>query len=60
MAPIMRKNRIDVFSLVPECPSEPTKKFYHKEFDREANRDVDRYHLLYSIEDQCKEKNKKN
>ena len=56
MASTMRKKRTDVFSLEPEYPSEPKKRFYHIEFDRETERDVDPYHLKYSIEDQCKEK----
>jgi len=55
----MRKNWTDVFSLEPEYPSVPEKRFYHIEFDRETKRDVYSYHLKYSIEDQCKEKKRK-
>jgi len=40
MAPTTRKNITDVFSLEPEYPSEPKKKFYHIQFDREIKRYV--------------------
>ena len=56
MAPTMRKNKTDVFSLEPEYPTEPEKKFYHIEFDRETKRDVNPYKLKTIIENECKEK----
>jgi len=56
MAPTMRKNRTDIFSLEPEYPTEPKKKFYHIEFDRETKRNVNPYELKTTIEDHCKEK----
>jgi len=50
------KNRTDVFSLEPEYPSEPKKKFYHIVFDRETKGDVNPYQLKTGIEDTFEEK----
>jgi len=58
MAPNMRKNRTDVFSLEPEYPSEPEKRFYHIEFDREDKRDVNAYKLKECLEYGHNEKKK--
>ena len=52
----MRKNKTDVFRLEPEYPTEPEKRFYRIEFDRETKRDVNPYKLKTIIENECKEK----
>ena len=56
MAPTMRKNRTDVFSLEPEYPSVSKKKIYHIEFDSETKRDVNPYKLKTWIEGHINEK----
>jgi len=56
MAPTMRRNRTDVFSLEPEYPSVSKKKFYRIEFDSETKRDVNPYKLKTCIEGHINEK----
>ena len=56
MAPPIRKSRIDIFSLEPEYPTEPTKKFYHIEFPSEVKRDINAYELRTFLNKKSTEK----
>ena len=56
MAPPKRKPRIDVFSLEEEYPTEPTKKFYHIEFQSEIKRDINAYELRTFLNNESNEK----
>jgi len=50
MASTARKNRTDVFTLGPEYPSEPEKRFYRIEFDRGGKREINPYSLKPALE----------
>jgi len=56
MAPTMRKIGTDVFSVEPEYPSRPEKRFSHIEFNREEKREVNAYKLKKCLEDVHNEK----
>jgi len=50
MNPITGKIGTYIFSLGPEYPSGPEKKFHHIEYNGETKRDVDAHQLEASLE----------
>ena len=58
MAPTIRKNKPDVFSLELEYPSKPEKRFYRIEFNREDRRKVNAYKQKKCLELELNEKKK--
>ena len=56
MATPKRKPRIDLYSLEEEYPAEPTKKYYHIEFQNEIKRDINAYELRTFLNKEANER----